>query len=153
MSEAKKAGIDGFILPDMSPEESKEYVTAAKTHSLDTIFLISPNTKNSRIKEIAKLTSGFLYLVAVYGTTGSVDNIKRYSIQAVKRVKKLVNNQIPLGIGFGITKPQDVRTYYLAGADAVIVGSALLKLVEKTPRSKLEAKIIAFTKSLKNETK
>ena len=63
ISDAKKAGIDGFILPDMSIEESKDYLQAAKENA-DTIFLISPNTNNTRIQKIAKASTGFLYLVA-----------------------------------------------------------------------------------------
>ena len=67
--DAKKAGIDGFILPDMSLEESKEYIQAAKNKA-DTIFLISPNTSKTRIQKITKASTGFLYLVAIFGTTG-----------------------------------------------------------------------------------
>lgn len=152
MDDVKKAGIDGLILPDMTPEESKEYVSVAKKHKIDTIFLISPNTKNDRIKKILEITSGFLYFVAVYGTTGTRSEIKQYSIQTLKRVRKLLNNKIPIGVGFGISKPDEVKRYSLAGADAVIVGSAFLKLIKKTPKSKLEEKIIVFTKSLKDKT-
>lgn len=152
VSDVKNAGFDGLILPDMTPEESKEYVSAAKKYDIDTIFLISPNTKNNRIKKILEITSGFLYLVAVYGTTGSRDKIKRYSVKFLKRVKNLAANRMPIGIGFGVSKPEDVKKYVRSGADAVIVGSAFLKLVEETPKSKLEEKIIEFTKNLKDET-
>jgi len=152
ISEAKKAGIDGFILPDMSIEESKEYLQAAK-NKVDTIFLISPNTSKKRIERISKATSGFLYLVAVYGTTGVKTGIKSYTIDAIKNVKKQTKGKIPIGVGFGISTPDDVKKYIKAGADAVIVGSAYLKLIEKTPQEKLEARITSFTKSLKNQTK
>jgi len=70
MSKAKSVGIDGLILPDMSIEESKEYLKSAKKNNLDTIFLVSPNTKNDRLKKIARVSTGFLYMVAVFGTTG-----------------------------------------------------------------------------------
>ena len=152
IKEAKKAGIDGFILPDMSVEESKEYISAAKNHA-DTIFLISPNTSKTRISKISKASSGFLYLVAVYGTTGVKSGIKNYTIKAIKDVKKQTKGKIPVGVGFGVSTPDDVRTYIKAGADAVIVGSAFLKLIEKTPQAKLESKIASFTKSLKKQTK
>ncbi|MEE8180586.1 MAG: tryptophan synthase subunit alpha, partial [Nitrosopumilaceae archaeon] len=69
MKNAKKAGIDGLILPDMSVEESNNYLDAAKRNKMDTIFLISPNTSKERIKKILKSTSGFLYLVSIFGTT------------------------------------------------------------------------------------
>ena len=151
ISEAKKAGIDGFILPDMSIEESKEYLEAAKNMA-DTIFLISPNTSNTRIQKISKASSGFLYLVAVFGTTGVKTGIKKYTLDAIKQVKKQTKGRIPIGVGFGVSTPEDVKKYIKAGADAVIVGSAYLKLIEKTPQNKLESKIASFTKSLKKQT-
>ena len=86
ISEAKKAGIDGLILPDMSIEESKEYRQAAKNNT-DTIFLISPNTSKTRMQKIARASTGFLYLVAVYGTTGVKSGIKNYTLKAIKDVK------------------------------------------------------------------
>ena len=151
ITEAKKAGIDGFILPDMSIEESKEYIQAAKNNT-DTIFLISPNTNKTRIQKISKASTGFLYLVAVFGTTGVKTGIKNYTLDAIKNVKKQTKGKIPIGIGFGVSTPEDVRTYVKAGADAIIVGSAYLKLIEKTSHDKLELKISEFTKSLKKQT-
>ena len=151
ISEAKKAGIDGFILPDMSIEESKEYLQAAKNKS-DTIFLISPNTNKTRIEKISKVTSGFLYLVAIYGTTGIKTGIKNYTLKAIKEVKKQTKGKIPIGVGFGVSTPNDVKKYIKAGADAVIVGSVYLKLIEKTPQNNLESKIMLFTKNLKKQT-
>ena len=148
---AKKVGIDGFILPDMSIEESKDYLKAAKNNS-DTIFLISPNTSKTRIEKIAKASTGFLYLVAVFGTTGVKTSIKNYTLKAIKNVKKQTKGKIPVGIGFGVSTPEDVKKYIKAGADAVIVGSAYLKLIEKTKPTQLEAKIASFTKSLKKQT-
>ena len=147
----KNAGIDGFILPDMSIEESNEYLKAAKNQT-DTIFLISPNTSIKRINQIAKASTGFLYLVAIYGTTGVKTGIKGYTIKAIKHVKKQTKGKIPVGVGFGVSTPEDVKKYVKAGADAVIVGSAFLKLIEKTPHEKLESKIARYTKSLKNQT-
>ena len=151
IAEAKKAGIDGFILPDMSVEESKEYLQAAKNNA-DTIFLISPNTSIQRIQKISKASSGFLYLVAVFGTTGVKTGIKKYTIDAIKQVKKQTKGEIPIGVGFGVSTPEDVKKYVKAGADAVIVGSAYLKLIEKTSQNQLETKIASFTKSLKKQT-
>ncbi len=151
IAEAKKAGIDGFILPDMSIEESGKYLAAAKDNA-DTIFLVSPNTSMSRISKIVKTSSGFLYLVAVYGTTGIKTEIKNYTIQTIKQVKKQAKGKIPVGVGFGVSSPEDVKKYIEAGADAVIVGSAFLKLIEKTSQAKLESTIASFTKSLKAQT-
>ena len=108
ITEAKKVGIDGFILPDMSIEEADDYLKAAKNNS-DTIFLVSPNTSKTRIQKIAKASTGFLYLVAVYGTTGIKTGIKNYTLKAIKDVKKLTKGKIPVGVGFGVSTPEDVK--------------------------------------------
>ena len=150
---AKEAGIDGLILPDMAIEESKEYVKAARKSSMDTIFLVSPNTENDRLREIINSTSGFLYMVAVFGTTGVQTKIHKYTIDALKSTKSTVKGKIPVGIGFGISTEKDVQKYVSSGADAVIVGSANIKIMENTPVNKLESKIRSFTKKLKNKTR
>ena len=152
IKKAANAGIDGFILPDMSIEESREYLDAAAKNNADTIFLISPNTDKKRIQKISKFSSGFLYLVAVFGTTGIKTGIKKYTISAIKQVKKQTKGKIPVGVGFGVSTPEDVKRYVKVGADAVIVGSAYLKLIEKTPKDQLESKIATFTKKLKKQT-
>ena len=126
---AKKAGIDGFIAPDMTVEESKEYLRAAKKHKIDTIFLVSPNTSTSRLQKIVKQTTGFLYLVSVFGTTGMRTKIQNYTINALKKTKRAVSSKIPVGIGFGVSTPADITHYVKNGADAVIVGSALIRLI------------------------
>ena len=152
MKKAKKAGIDGLILPDMAIEESKNYLNAARKNKLDTIFLISPNTSTQRIKTIMKATTGFLYLVSMFGTTGMQQKIQKYTIDAIKKTKKIVNKKKPLGVGFGVNTPNDAKKFVNLGVDAVIVGSAFLRLIEKTPSSKIESKIANFTKSLKKTT-
>jgi len=152
ISRAKQAGIDGLILPDMAIEESKEYVKAAKKNGMDTIFLVSPNTENDRLKKIIKSTSGFLYMVAVFGTTGVQTKIHKYTIDALKNTKNVTNGKIPVGIGFGISTENDVKKYVSSGADAVIVGSANIKIMENTPTNKIQSRIATFTKKLKNKT-
>jgi tryptophan synthase alpha chain len=153
MSKVKNAGIDGLILPDMSIEESKEYLRSAKKNKLDTIFLVSPNTKNERLKRIAKASTGFLYMVAVFGTTGVQTKIHKYTIDAIKNAKKIVGEKTPIGIGFGVSTPTDVKKYVSVGVNGVIVGSANLKIIENTPPSKLQNKITKYTKKLKKSTK
>ena len=147
---AVRAGIDGFVIPDMSIEESGEYLAATDGRA-DAIFLVSPNTSLARIRRIAGASSGFLYLVAVYGTTGAGASPRSYGIGAVRRTRRQVRGRIPVGAGFGISTPADVRRYVRAGADAVIVGSAYLRLAERTPAAGLESKVAAFTRSLKRE--
>ena len=149
---AKNAGIDGLILPDMAIEESKGYLSAAQMQKMDTIFLVSPNTQKNRLSKIAKATSGFLYMVAVFGSTGIQTKIHQYTIDALKSTKRRVKN-VPIGVGFGISNEKDVKKYVSVGADAVIVGSANIKIMESTPKSKLEGTIFRFTKKLKDQTK
>ncbi|RNJ77879.1 MAG: tryptophan synthase subunit alpha [Nitrosopumilus sp. H13] len=149
ISEAADAGIDGFILPDMPVEEAAEYKRAARGRA-ETIFLTSPNTSKSRIKSIAGASGGFLYLVAVYGTTGAKTGIKEYTIRAIKDVKR--QTSMPVGVGFGVSAPADVRRYVRAGADAVIVGSAYMRIIEETPHERIESRIASFTRRLKKET-
>ncbi len=150
IGDAVNAGIDGLILPDMSIEESAEYTDAARGMA-DTIFLVSPNTSRKRLQAIAKKSTGFLYLVAVYGTTGAGGNAV-FAPDAIRRAKRTVRG-LPVGIGFGVATPSDVKRYVQAGADAVIVGSAFLRLIERTGRGDLRGVIAAFTRSLKRQTK
>lgn len=150
---AHDAGLDGIITPDMTVEESKEYLRAAKRHHLDTIFLVSPNTSKSRLQEIVRQTTGFLYLVAVFGTTGVQNKIQSYTISALKETKKIAKGKVPVGIGFGISTPDDIKSYVKHGADAAIVGSALIKIIEKTPSAKIQDTVAKFTKNLKSATK
>ena len=150
---AKEAGLDGLITPDMTVEESKEYLKAAKTAQLDTIFLVSPNTNKVRLSEIVKQTTGFLYLVAVFGTTGVQSKIQKYTIDALKETKKIAKGKVPVGIGFGISTPDDIKSYVKHGADAAIIGSALIKLIEKTPSNKIQKTVASFIRQLKAATK
>jgi tryptophan synthase alpha chain len=149
---AKKAGIDGFILSDMAIEESREYLRAIRKNKADSIFLISPNTSSKRIKKIVSASSGFLYLVSVFGITGKQQKIQQYTIDAIKNTKKLVNGKIPIGVGFGVSTPQQIKFFIQKGADAIIVGSAFLRLIEKVPPKKIESEIAQFTRSLKAAT-
>ena len=92
-------------------------------------------------------------MVAVFGTTGVQTKIHKYTIDAIKNVKKVVDGKLPIGIGFGVSTPADVKKYVSVGVDAVIVGSANLKIIENTPPSKLQNKITKYTKKLKKSTK
>ena len=92
-------------------------------------------------------------MVAVFGTTGVQTKIHKYTIDAIKNAKKVVGVKLPIGIGFGVSTPADVKKYVSLGVDAVIVGSANLKIIENTQPSKLQRKITEYTKKLKKNTK
>ena len=127
---AQAAGVDGVLTVDLPPEEGNDTVILFKKHHLDTIYLISPTTKPERIQKIAALGSGFLYYVSLKGVTGA----NTIDIEAVKARLSLIRDysDLPLGVGFGI---KDAATAALVApvADAVIVGSAVIKLVEANP--------------------
>ncbi len=148
MDKAKSAGIDGFILPDVPVEEAGEYLKAARERSLATVFLASPNTSEQRLKEIVETSTGFMYLVSVYGITGARKNFEGYTAQAVKRAKEAAAGRIPVGVGFGISKPEHARFMASAGADAVIVGSAIVDRMSG-PKGKMPSSLRSFAASLK----
>lgn len=144
-------GMDGIILPDMPVEASEAYKRYAHGSGLDTIFLASPNTSHARASRIAAASTGFLYMVAVYGTTGAKGGVRRYTIDALHRIKS-VSGDTPVGVGFGVNEYRDVRQYVRAGADAVIVGSSILRIIKETPQSDMESRVSEFVKSLKAGT-
>lgn len=152
ISTVKKAGIDGLILPDMSIEESDHYLDVVQKNNMDAIFLISPNTSEERIKRISRISSGFVYLVSVYGTTGTQQQFQQYTLDAIKNAKKILNGKIPLGVGFGVNNAEQAKLILRTGADAIIVASAFLRLIEKTSKTKIQSKITVFAKSLKKAT-
>ena len=135
---AKENGIDGFIIPDIPIEESKEYLNTVQNTGLSTIFLVSPNTSEKRLKMISRICTGFLYAISVYGTTGERKGFDEYTIESIKRVKKVTAaDELPLAVGFGISNPQHVKYMIDAGADAVIIGSAIIKKIKEIEDKKL----------------
>lgn len=145
------AGIDGFIIPDMALEESPEYLEATHSCDADSIFLVSPNTRPERIRRIAAVSTGFLYLVAVYGTTGTRSGVEEYAKKAVRRTKRNAG-AMPVGAGFGISSPSHVKEYMSAGADAAVVGSSFIKIAQETPPGRLEVGVASLTRRLKRAT-
>ena len=130
MEIAKEAGVDGFILPDMTIEESREYLEYSKNLELASVFLVAPNTSNFRIKRTLDVSTGFVYVVSVYGTTGTRNSFNEYTLTAIRNIKKLSSNKNNISVGFGISKPQHIKLMSKYGADAVIVGSAIIKLID-----------------------
>ncbi|MEM2141396.1 tryptophan synthase subunit alpha [Nitrososphaera sp.] len=148
MDKAKASGIDGFILPDMPVEEAGEYLKSARERNLATVFLASPNTSEQRLKEIVENSSGFMYLVSVYGITGARKNFEDYTVEAIKRTRQAAGGRIPVGVGFGISKPEHARFMANAGADAIIVGSAIVDRMSG-PKGKMQSSLKSFAASLK----
>ncbi|MGD6851339.1 MAG: tryptophan synthase subunit alpha [Candidatus Bathyarchaeia archaeon] len=132
LAAAKEHGVDGFIVPDLPVEEAEDYRKAAKTHSLDTVFLASPATSKERLQKIVDASSGFLYLVSRFGVTGAQSNIADSTVQLIKKVHPFTEGKVPLAVGFGISKPEHVKRVIAAGADAAIVGSAFINITQKS---------------------
>ncbi|HEY7227202.1 MAG TPA: tryptophan synthase subunit alpha [Nitrososphaeraceae archaeon] len=131
MKTAKDAGTDGFILPDMTIEESKDYLKYSKKFGLASVFLVAPNTSNFRIKKTLEISTGFVYVVSVFGTTGMRNSFNNYTLTAIKNIKKLSSNNNNISVGFGISTPNHIKLMSNIGADAVIVGSAIIQMINK----------------------
>ena len=152
MENAKEAGVDGFVLPDMTIEESKEYLEYSKNLELASIFLIAPNTSNFRIKRTLEVSTGFVYVVSVYGTTGTRTSFNEYTLTAIRNIKKLSSNKNNISVGFGISQPKHIKLLSKFGADAVIVGSAIIKLIDDNKDNSIDSiqdKLKKYIKSLK----
>lgn len=154
IARAREHGIDGFILPDLPVEEAGDYLAAARRHAMSTTFLASPNTSDDRLEKIAASSSGFMYLVSVYGITGARKAFEEYTAGAIARAKHAAGEKIPVGVGFGISTPAHAKFMFKAGADAIIVGSAIVDRVSKAKSRRAMIKELQnFASSLKRACK
>ncbi|CAN1270833.1 Tryptophan synthase alpha chain [Linum perenne] len=146
MSTVKDTGIHGLVVPDVPLEETELLRTEAVKHGIELVLLTTPTTPTERMKSIVEASEGFIYLVSSIGVTGaraSVSNKVQTLLQEIKEEK-------PVAVGFGISKPEHVKQVMEWGADGVIVGSAMVRLLgeAKTPEEGLQ-ELEKFTKSLK----
>jgi tryptophan synthase alpha chain len=126
--DAAAAGIDGCLLTDASVEEAHDYVGAMQAHGLDTVFLAAPTSTERRLKLVAQYSTGFVYLVSRTGVTGERDSLSDAVAPLVQAMRAVTN--LPLAVGFGISRPEHVAQV-ASHADAVVVGSALVRVIEK----------------------
>ncbi|HXE95199.1 MAG TPA: tryptophan synthase subunit alpha [Dongiaceae bacterium] len=144
--DAAEAGVDGVLLVDMPPEESRELTLPAKRHGLDVIFLLTPTSDDSRIAAVNRLGSGFVYYVTVTGVTGARSSVSGTLSQELSRVKQTIS--LPVMAGFGISTPEQVAE--VGGlADGVVVGSAIVKLFEQCSGEQLKQKLRRYVSDLK----
>lgn len=133
LSEIKKAGARAIIVPDIPVEEANTLLDAVKKAGIHTIFQVTPLTTEDRLRKIALLASGFLYMVNVEGVTGAREGLVNSTLGLVKRVRKY--SDIPIMAGFGISKKEHAAAIVSSGADGVITGSAIAEIYEKNLES------------------
>lgn len=134
---AKDSGADGVLLTDMIVEEAAEYLAAMQANDLAPVFLAAPTSPDERLKAIAEHSRGFVYAISRVGITGTQDQIAGDAAHLVKRLKQYTD--LPIALGFGISRAEHVRAV-MGFADAAVVGSAIVALIEKSePGAEAEA--------------
>jgi tryptophan synthase alpha chain len=149
--EASAAGVDGLIIPDLPPEEAAGLMIPARQSGLDLIFLLAPTSTRGRIRKADSASTGFLYYVSITGITGAklrgVETIEKH-LRLIRRVSSL-----PIAVGFGISTPNEASAVARL-ADGVIIGSAIVRLIEQSGRLPQCAAIVGkFVRELKKAIK
>lgn len=149
--DAARAGVDGLLVVDLPPEEADELWKPARAAGLDVIFLLAPTSDERRVRAVLRKASGFVYYVSMTGLTGSkaIDSADvRRMVEGLRRSCRL-----PIGVGFGITTPDEAAAV-ASYADAVVVGSAIVRLMEsKTDEADLVPAVGEFIRALKAATR
>jgi tryptophan synthase alpha chain len=143
---AKAAGADGVLLTDMIVEEAGEYLEAMRSNDLAPVFLAAPTSPDERLRAIAEHSRGFVYAISRVGITGTQTELAADAEQLVRRLKQFT--KLPIALGFGISTPQHVEAV-AHFADAAVIGSAVVSLVERTPPEEAAAAVGAFVGSLR----
>ncbi|MBM4322961.1 MAG: tryptophan synthase subunit alpha [Deltaproteobacteria bacterium] len=126
--DCKENGIEGVIIPDLSPEDAEVWIGEARKMNLDTIFLIDPNSPPERIRWVIRSSRGFIYYASVAGMTGTREKLPEELESSARRIKEQTKK--PVAIGFGISTPEQVKGVSRF-SDGVIVGSAIVKIIEE----------------------
>ncbi len=128
---AAEAGVDGVLVVDYPPEECEAFAAALRARGLDLIFLLAPTSTEARIREVARLASGYVYYVSLKGVTGAGHLDTAGVAEAVPRIRAHVT--VPVGVGFGIRDAASARAVAEV-ADAVVIGTRLVQVLEAEPR-------------------
>ncbi len=126
--DAKMAGVDGILVTDITPEESEQYCVCMEMNNLDCVFLAAPTSSAERIAKIAACSRGFVYVVSRAGVTGVQQQLSDTVLPTVQLVRQYT--QLPVAVGFGISKPEQVRAVWKI-SDGAVVGSAIVSEMEK----------------------
>jgi tryptophan synthase alpha chain len=149
---AKESGVNAILAADLPPEEAQDAVVASEKYGVQQIFMVAQTTSNERLEKISKMCNGFLYVVAVMGVTGARKDLKISTVELVERVK--THSDLPIVVGFGISKTEHVQNVINSGADGAIVASAILDLITENLQDKevMLDKISSFCHELKTAT-
>jgi tryptophan synthase alpha chain len=148
--EAQKAGVDGVIVPDLPPEEALPLEEALSPVGLDLIYLLAPTSPVDRVERVAAKARGFIYCVSLTGVTGARADLSEAGFGLLERVRG--QTPVPLALGFGISSPEQVRAARDA-ADAVVIGSAFVELLERNDADHREGAIRDYIGSLVSAAK
>ena len=136
VQDAAAAGVDGILIVDYPPEECEAFAADLRAHGMDLIFLLAPTSTDERMQQVARVASGYVYYVSLKGVTGS----GALDVGAVEAMLPKIRQHIstPVGVGFGIRDAATAKTISRV-ADAVVIGSKIIQLLENAPRDKVSA--------------
>ncbi|MBB3293024.1 tryptophan synthase alpha chain [Mitsuaria sp. BK045] len=146
VTEAQAAGVDGVLVVDYPPEECEAFATALKAKGLDPIFLLAPTSTDERVERLGRLASGYVYYVSLKGVTGAGHLDTGAVADAMPRLRRHV--KVPLGVGFGI-RDGATAAAVARHADAVVIGSALVQLIELQSRDNVAIQAAAFIRDIR----
>jgi tryptophan synthase alpha chain len=143
---AAETGADGVLLTDMIVEEAGEYLEAMREHALAPVFLAAPTSPDARLKAIAGASQGFVYAISRLGITGTQQKVAGDAAELVGRLRQFTS--LPIAVGFGISNADHVKAVG-EFADAAVIGSALVALIEKTPQTEAATAVGEFIARLR----
>ncbi len=136
ITDAAAAGVDGLLIVDYPPEECVEFAARVRAHGMDLIFLLAPTSTAARMEQVAQVASGYVYYVSLKGVTGA-GTLDVEAVEAMlPRIRQHV--RVPVGVGFGIRDAATARAISKV-ADAVVIGSKIIQLIENQPREQVAA--------------
>ena len=144
--DASAAGVDGVLIVDYPPEECEEFAASLREHGMDLIFLLAPTSTDERMAQVARVASGYVYYVSLKGVTGA-GTLDIGQVEAMlPRIRAHVS--VPVGVGFGIRDAETARAISQS-ADAVVIGSKIIQLLENEPHEKVVAVAIQFLRTIR----
>ena len=141
VADAGQAGVDGVLVVDYPPEECESFASTLRSAGLDPIFLLAPTSTEQRMKDVARVASGYVYYVSLKGVTGAGHLDTGAVAEAVPRIRQHV--KVPVGVGFGIRDAQSAQAVARV-SDAVVIGTRLVQILHSEPRATVAAAGKAF---------